>query len=240
MSNGITTLYSMVVEDLAEVKASRFLRRYIQRTDVIYRESEIRSFKDAAVFEAYRGYLYGQIRFALHQSMFVNLAEECGLDWNIARSPHNGFPTAVVKVGRFYFTDHYGFSPHEISCINPSLMRQQASAVNLSLTQGNLFEAFDDRKLRKAESIYGNFIHGCRGTGSTFKDYGFVRLAFPCTTKAITVEDAEKSLRFIENHNLHDVLTSVVALENQHREQTKKREITIATPKLKKLPGENK
>jgi hypothetical protein len=240
VANEITTLYSMVVEDLAEARASRFLRRYIQRTDVIYRESESRSFKDAAVYEAYQAYLYGQIRFALHQSMFVNLAEECGVDWNIARSPHNGFPTAVVKVGRFYFTDHYGFSAHEIACINPSLMRQQASAVNLSLTQGNLFEAFDDSKLQKAESIYGNFIHGCRGTGSTFADFGFVRLAFPCVTKAITVEDAEKSLRFIENHDLHDVLKSVVEIENHNREQTKKREITIATPKLKKLPGENK
>jgi hypothetical protein len=172
--------------------------------------------------------------------MFVNLAKECGVDWNIARSPYNGFPTAVVKIGRFYFTDHYGSSAHEITCINPSLMRQQASAVNLSLTQGNLFEAFDDRKLRKAESIYGNFIHGCRGTGSTFKDYGFVRLAFPCATKAANNEDIEKNLRFIENHNLHDILKSVVERENLDREQTAKREITIATPKLKKLPGENK
>ena len=119
-------------------------------------------------------------------------------------------------------------------------MRQQASEVNLSLTQGNLFEAFDDSKLRKAQSIYGNFIHGCRGTGSTFADYGFVRLAFPCATKATTAEDAEKSLRFIENHDLHDVLKSVVELETSNREQSKKREITIATPKLKKLPGENK
>jgi hypothetical protein len=57
VANETTTLYSMVVDDLAEAKAASFLRRYIQRTDVIYRESEIRSFKDAAVFEAFQGYL---------------------------------------------------------------------------------------------------------------------------------------------------------------------------------------
>jgi hypothetical protein len=120
-------------------------------------------------------------------------------------------------------------------------MRQQASAVNLTLTQGSLFEpSFDDRKLRKAESIYGNLIHGCRGTGSTFSDYGFLRMAFPCATSASNAEDAERNLRFIENHDLYDVLKSVTELENQHTRAAQKRQISVATPKLKRLPGENK
>jgi hypothetical protein len=235
-----STLFNMVVEDLAEARASRFLRRYAQRTNIIYKESESRSFGDEAVHKAYQPYHYGQTRFTLHQSMFLNLAAECGIEWNIARCPQNGFPTAVVKVGRFYFTDHYGSSPHEITCINPSLMRQQASAVNLTLTQGSLFEApFDDKKLRKAENVYGNFIHGCRGMGSTFSDYGWMRIAFPCATSAISTEEAQRSLRFVENHDLYDVLKSVVEQENRHAKLVRPK-ISVATPKLKKLPGENR
>lgn len=229
-----STLFNMLVEDLSDAHASKFLRQYAERTNIIYREAESRSYGDEAVHEAFKPYHCGQTRFTLHQSMFLKLAADCNIDWSIDRSPYNGFPTAVVKLGRFFFTDHYGLSSHEITCLSPSLMRQQASEVNLSLVQGSFFEPlFDDRKLRKAESIYANFIHGCRGHGSDFSVYGFMRIAFPCATKALSSQDIHKSLQFVESHSLYDVLASVV--QKEAGVKTAQPAISVAVPKLKKL-----
>ncbi len=226
-------LYRMVVDDISQVRASRFLRGYLERSDIIYKVADSLSFGDDAVHEAYAPYHNGQVRFTLHQSMFIKLAEDCKLKWEISRCPQNGFPSAVVRIGRFYFTDHYGTGSHDITCLNPSLMRSQNAEVNLRLTQGSLFEGpFDDRKLRGADNIYGNFIHGCRGTGKDFAVYGFARLAFPCATNAKTAEEAQSKLRFVETHNLYDVLESVVARENQDR--SSQRSVRIVVPKIKK------
>jgi hypothetical protein len=227
-----STLLSMLVDDLSSAKASTFLRQYIERTAIIYKEAESRSFRDPAVHDAYKPYQYGQTRFTLHQSMFLKLAEDCGLESEIDRCPQNGFPSAVVKIGRFFFTDHYGVTPQEITCLNSSLMRRQNAEINGSLIQGSLFDpAFDDAKLRKADSIYSNFIHGCRGAGSDFALYGFARIAIPCVSKATNAKEAEETLRFVENHNLYDVLASVVEKENQ----TKAAQpiIDIAIPRIK-------
>lgn len=227
-----TTLSGMLVDDLSRAKASTFLRQYVQRTGIIYRESESRSFKDDDVHEAYKSYYYGQTRFTLHQSMFLRLAEDCGLEWEVDHCPQNGFPSAVVKVGRFFFTDHYGATPQEITCLNASLMRKQSAAVNVSLTQPSLFEpAFDESKLLKAESIYANFIHGCRGVGSAFALYGFARIAIPSVTNADSRKEAERQLRFVEHYNLYDVLASVVERENQS--QVTRPVADLAIPKIK-------
>ena len=232
MQSAESTLFSMLVEDLSLAHASTFLKQYARRTAIIYKEAESRSFKDDDIHEAYKSYHYGQTRFTLHQSMFLKVAEECGIEWDIDRCPQNGFPSAVVKVGRFFFTDHYGATPQEITCLNASLMRKQSSLVNNSLIQLKLFEpAFDESKLRNAESIYANFIHGCRGVGNDFNLYGFLRIAIPCVSKAESTKDAERTLRFVENHNLHDVIAKVVEQEGQ----TKKAQPTIdlAVPKIK-------
>ena len=164
-----STLFNMLVEDLN----SPFLRQYAQRTNIIYKEAESRSFKDDAVHEAYKPYHYGQTRFTLHQSMFLKLAEDCGVSWHIEKCPQNGFPSAVIQMGRFFFTDHYGATPQEVTCLNASLMRKQNAAVNLSMVQGSLFEpAFDEAKLSKRQSAFTlNIIHGCRGYGWRILNY---------------------------------------------------------------------
>jgi hypothetical protein len=227
-----STLLGMLVDDLSHAKASTFLRQYIERTSIVYKVAESHSFRDPDVHDAYKAYQYGQARFTLHQSMFLKLAEDCGLESGIDRCPQNGFPSAVIRIGRFFFTDHYGATPHEITCLNSSLMRKQSAEVNGSLIQGSLFEpAFNDAKLREADNIYSNFIHGCRGAGSDFALYGFARIAIPCVSKAKNVKEAEKTLRFVENHNLYDVLAAVVERENQNK--TAQPMVDIAIPKLK-------
>jgi hypothetical protein len=228
-----STLLSMLVEDLSQAQASKFLKQYAERTNITYREAEAASFGDNSIHEVYKAYHCGHVRFALHQSMFLKLAADCGLDGSISKCPQNGFPSAVVKIGRFYFTDHYSTSSHEIACLSPSLMRQQNAAVNLSLTQGFLFEpSFDDRKLLVADSIYANFIHGCRGHGNDFSIYGFMRIAIPCAVNPANSEDAQRMLRFVESHNLYKVLAAVVEKEEKPKAVPA---IKVATPKLKKL-----
>jgi hypothetical protein len=228
-----STLFGMLIDDLAKTRASKFLKQYAERTAIIYKEAESRSFGDEAVHEAYKPYHCGQTRFTLHQSMFLNLANDCGIGWEVARSPFNGFPSAVVRIGRFYFTDHY--SPHsdEITCLNPSLMRQQSAAVNLTLTQGSLFErSFDDCKLTTADNIYGNFIHSCRGQGSDFALYGSIRIAIPCAANPQSAADAQRMLQFVESHKLSDVMAGVLAKET---ESAARPSVKVATPKLKKV-----
>jgi hypothetical protein len=222
----------MLVDDLGKTRASKFLKQYAERTAIIYKEAESRSFGDDAVHEAYKSYHCGQTRFTLHQSMFLKLADDCGIEWDVARSPFNGFPSAVVRIGRFFFTDHYSPNSDEITCLNPSLMRQQSAAVNLTLTQGSLFErSFDDDKLVTADNVYANFIHGCRGYGSDFALYGFIRIAFPCAANPQNAADAQRMLRFVEAHTLADVMAAVIAKET---EATARPSVKMATPKLKR------
>lgn len=226
-----STLFSMLVEDLG----SRFLQEFYERSGVIYREAESRSYRDDGIHEALQSYHCGQTRFALHQSMFLRLASECGMKSEIYKCPENGFPIPIVKAGRFIFTDHYSTSPEDSSCLDPSLVRQQNALVNQSLVQGDLFKpAFLANKLRaaKAESIYANLIHGCRGVGTDFSAAGWVRIAFPYVTNPTVSDNSQMNLVFVENHNLRDVLAAIQ--EKEMQAASAKPRIDIAKPKIKK------
>jgi len=228
-----STLYAMLIEDLGEATASRFLKGYGERSNVMYSEAYIAA-RDGSVYGDFVPYYEGQLLYYLHQTMFINLAADCGLPWRIQRCEQNGFPTVVVNIGRFHFTNHHGTSPYEITCLNPSLMRAQNSHVNMSLLQGHLWESpFDGRKLRQADDIYGNFIHGCRGTGKTFATDGFMQIAFPCATDVKNVEEAQKKLRYVERFDLYRVLDSVIARENENRRAASP-QLRVVAPKIKK------
>src|SRR5437016_4695622 len=112
-----TALFNMLAEDLG----SRFLREFYQRTGVIYKEAESRSYGDSGIHDDLKPYYCGQARFALHQSMFLQLASECGMKAEVYKCPENGFPIVMVKVGRFFLTDHYATSPDDSKCLDPSL-----------------------------------------------------------------------------------------------------------------------
>lgn len=228
-----STIYQMLVEDLSAAKASRFLTGLAKRSDVIYKESDAASFGDPDIHPDYAPHLNGHVRFARHQSMFLKLAADCNLESRIVYCEQNGFPSAVVKIGRFHFTDHHVNNSHEVTCLNPSLMRFQHSAVNLSLVQRSLFELpFDENKLAEATYVYGNFLHGCRGTGKTFSTDGFVHIAFPCAVDVTNTEEARAKLRYIERYDLSGVLESVVARENAKRSIAKPT-IRVVVPKIK-------
>ncbi len=228
-----STLYDMLVEDVVEAKSgSRFLKGYGERSAVMYNEAYV-SARDGSVHEDFAPYYEGQLLFYIHQTMFLKLAGDCGLESWIERCEQNGFPSAVVKIGRFHFTNHHGASPYEVKCLSPSLMRAQNSNVNMSLLQGNLFEPpFDNNKLRKANDIYGNFIHGCRGTGNTFSTDGFMQIAFPCAADVENTEDALKKLRYVERYSLYGVINTVTARENERRR--------VALPKLRVITAKIK
>ena len=132
-----TILFNMLVEDLG----SRFLKQFAERTSIIYKEAESRSYRDDAIHDAFKAYHCGHTRFALHQSMFLRLAQECGMKAEIKKCPENGFPIAIVSAGRFFFTDHYATTPDEVSLLDPSLVRQQNASVNLELVQNSLFKS---------------------------------------------------------------------------------------------------
>jgi hypothetical protein len=223
-----STLYQMLVEDFVEAKASRFLKGYAERSDIIYKEADGAS-KEKAIRAEYAPYFNGQILFYLHQTMVLGLAEDCKLESRIQKCEQNGFPNAVVKIGRFHFTSHHGSKNYEIACLSPSMMRAQNSRMNLSLIQPNLFDRpFDPNKLREANNIYGNFIHGCRGPLGTFAEYGFMRIGFPCVADVKNVEEAQKKLRYVEIYNLYSVLESVMERESEKRSDAK--------PKLRVVP----
>ena len=200
---------------------------------MIYNEAYIAA-RDGSVFREYGPYYEGQLLFFLHQTMFINLAVDCGLRWQVTRCEQNGFPSAVVYIGRFHFTSHHGSSPYEATCLNPSLMRAQNSNVNMSLLQPGLFEApFAADKLEAADDIYGNFIHGCRGTGQTFTTDGFMQVAFPCAANVKNAEDARKRLRYVEAYTLYSLLDDVLAREEEKRKAALP-QLRVVAPKIKK------
>jgi len=222
-------LFSMLVEDLGSV----FLRQFAQRTAVTYKESEGRS-KHESVHPAFQSYYYGWTRFTLHQTMLLRLADDCKLSSSIERCPQNGFPTAVVRIGRFFFTTHYGSTPQEILHVNSSVMRKQNAGINESLVQPSLFERrFDESKLRQANNIYANLIHGCRGAAHDFNVCGFLRIAFPCAIPRTQKDISDRSIWFVENYDLNDILARVIERE---RIESSRLATTAVAPRLKQEP----
>ena len=220
-------LFNMVVEAFG---SPNFLRAFSQRIPIIYGESKSRTYDEDLVDEAFHTYHFGQERYTLSQSLFLSVAREFGLGTRIQRCETNGFPIAVVSVGRFDFTLHHGQTRSEINCINTSLIRRQHSAINNELIQPSLFRTptFNDDKLNDAETIYANIIEGCGGNGISFSEYGFLRIAFPC----LHIKDGKESFVFVENYDLHDVLR--VLIENEHRDEEVKPLVDVAIPKIKK------
>jgi hypothetical protein len=217
----------MVVEDFGNPS---FLRELSQRIPIIYNESVSRTYNEDLIDEAFHTYHFGQERYTLSQSLFLSVARESGLEARIQRCETNGFPIAVVSVGRFDFTLHHGQTRSEINCINTSLIRRQHSAINNELIQPSLFKTptFADDKLSEAENIYANIIEGCGGNGVSFNEYGFLRIAFPC----LKIKNGKESFVFVENYDLYEVLR--VLIENERRDEESKPLVDVAIPTIKK------
>ncbi len=223
MSSKKNILLSMLSADLS----STFLKVFSQRIPVIYQEAISRSVKDDAIDNSLKRYYLGQTRYALAQSMFLNVSRECGHQTDIDECETNGFPIPKITIGRFSFTLHHGTNPNEMSVINASIIRQQHSAINDEIIQPKLFGAtFNEHKLAMSENIVGNIIFGCRMNSGDFAKYGFLRIAVPYLKKT----RGKDKLCFAENLDFFDVLKMVVGREQQEQQKSI---INVAVPKIK-------
>lgn len=224
MKSKTTVLQKMLVEDLS----SQFFKEFARRMPTIYKESISRSVKDDDVDEALKSYYFGQTRYTLVQSLFLNAGRECGHHTEVIPCEQNGFPIPLVSIGRFHFTVHHGLNPDDMSVINSSLVRQQQSTINKELIQPMLFGAtFNENKLRATERIYANIIFGCCGNGVDFSSHGFLRIAVPYLKKG----KSRDRLFFAENHDYSEILQMIIEKESQKREQ--KPMVNVAVPKIK-------
>jgi hypothetical protein len=170
-----TILQTMLSDDFD----SRFLRELIRRLPGIYREAETRSVNDMDVHDSLKRYAFCQSRYVLAQSMFIKIGSDSGYDTKIHNCEANGFPIAIVKIGRFFFTLHHSSQADEDVVLGSSLIRQQCSVINYSLIQPGLFDQLDDSELVSAQRIYGNLIFGTRAGTTDFRQYGFLQIAVP-------------------------------------------------------------
>lgn len=225
-------LFGMLVEDFGNPK---FLREFSQRMPIIYSESASRSTSDDLVSEPFKKYYFGHSRYILSQSVFVDIAEDSGIDYKINRCDSNGFPIALVSVGRFHFSLHYGNTPTEIACVKTSLIRKQHAAINNGLVQPSFFgdgADFNPTQLSQAKDIYANIIHGCRGKADSFDTNGFLRIAVPCLKSN---GKGSKKFIFVENVNLFDVLQVLIDRDNENQDQQAQPMPNTAMPKIRKI-----
>jgi hypothetical protein len=227
-----TVLVKMLVEDLS----AKFLKRFDSRMLAIWQESISRSVKDDRIDDALKSYCFGHSKYFLVQSLFLDVGRECGYESKVVPCDQNKYPIPEVTIGRFAFTAHFTFNPHEKYAFNSSLTRKQHSAINnkyMNRGQGSLFgDTFDDSKIRIAEKIQANLLFGCGGNGLDYERNKFLRIAIPSmeTAKDRFGKDTNKVF-FVENHSFDDILQLVSDKERQ--QQIKPTIIDVAVPKIK-------
>jgi hypothetical protein len=229
-------LFNMLVEDFG---TAVFLREFTQRLPIIYSESYNRSYDDSLISNPFQKLYFGHSRYFLSQSLFWEVAQNTKTKSKIDYCESNGFPIVSVFKNRFRFTLHFGVSINEPSLQNASLVRKQNSMINSELVQPSLFsnEAdFEYTKLRDAEAIYANIIHGCGGNGKSFADNGYIRIAIPYI-KTIEKNNGktQEKFMFVENVNLLDVLQVLIERDNKDQQNAAQPTTNIAMPKIRNI-----
>lgn len=208
----------------------KFFRALAQGTEIDYNEARSTSLDEDMIAEELKRYKFGHDRYFLSQSRFIRCARQSGLAVKVKRCPQNDYPIFVVEAKPFSFTFHYGAKPSEITYQNISLVRRQNTAINSEIVQPSLFSkpSFDLDKLKDAEEIYANIIHGCGGNGLNFAENGFLRIAIP----TIKLTGGKESFIFVSDVNLFDILQSL-----EEREATQTQAVPMvdtAMPRVKK------
>lgn len=218
-------LLQMLTDDLS----SQVLSEFGRRLPTVHQEAKSRSIDDEIVDEALKSYCFGQTRYTLVQSLFLSVGRECGHDVEVVRCEANGFPIAVMSIGRFHFTVHHGFSGDENRAINSSLIRKQHSTINGEILQPRLFGCtFDEARLRAADNMYANIVYGCRGGASDFATHGFVQIAIPYLR---TVRGTER-LFYAAWFDYAEVLRLVQ--DRERGDAAQRRIINVASPRLRR------
>jgi hypothetical protein len=231
MATDQSVLQTMLSDDLS----SQFLKELARRIPTIYLEAERRSLaeRDVYIDDSLRAYLFWQTRYVFVQSQFVGVAKECKMESDVVRCESNGFPILTVKANRFTLTIHHSSKQDEDVVLRSSLIRQQHSAVNHQYRQGNLFETFDEQKLRNAEKIYANIIFGCRGNAAEWHKYGFLQIAVPYVKQVENKKgDLVNRLFYAEKCDYNDMLGMVI--EREKKGQPMRPALKLVKPKVKK------
>lgn len=227
-----TVLVRMLVEDLE----TKFLKRIQSRMLTAWNESISRSVKDDGIDEALKRYCFGHSKYFLVQSLLLKVGRECGYQSETVPCEQNNYPIPEVVIGKFVFTAHHTFNPHEKYVLNSSQIRKQNSNINnqyINRGQGNLFgNTFDETKILGATKIQANILFGCGGNGLDYENNGFLRIAFPSVEriKDKNGKDTNK-VWFVENHRFEDIL--LLVNNKEKREQAKPTIIDVAVPKIK-------
>jgi hypothetical protein len=224
------TTNEIFAEALVEsFESPKFLRLIAQGTEIDYNESRSSAFDDKTIVDPLRRYKFGMDNYFLSQSRFVDSANKAGLEVKTHRCK-NDYPIFVVYAGQFSFTFHHGARPHEISHQSISMVRRQHTTVNAEIVQPNLYSTpdFDLDKLREADNVYANIIHGCGGNGLNFAENGYLQIAVPC----LKLADGKESFIFVSEVNLFDILQT---LEDRESAKTQAAPmIDIAIPRIRK------
>ena len=185
-------------------ESSLFLRLLSAQTAIDYNQARSGSVDEELVAEELKRYKFGHDRYFFSQSSFIRCARQANLEVVVQRCEQNDYPIFMVAADRFRFTFHYGLKPGEITYQHISLVRRQNSIINKEIVEPTLFSSpvFNTEKLKDADIIYANIIHGCAGTGMDFANNGFLRIAIP----SIKFIDNKENFIFVSNVNLYDVL----------------------------------
>lgn len=225
-----------ILEMLSEGLGSRFMMDFARKIPNIYQESKSRSIDDDDVDMSLKSYYFGHTRYTLIQSLFLSVGRECGYDARAVPCESNGFPIAVVTIGRFRFTVNHGDSSDEQKVAHASLIRKQNSAINDEYMKPRLpglpAPQFDAEKLWAATNIVAEIIYGCPTGVSDFSAHGFLRIAVPALRK---VRDKEVVFH-AASYRYAEVLQTV--RDREKAEMDRKRIINVAKPKLKKKSEE--
>lgn len=209
---------------------SKFMMSFARRMPNVYRESKSRSIDDNDVHPALKSHYFGHTRYTLAQSLFLSVGHECGYHARAEKCESNGFPIAVVTVGKFRFTVNHSDSSEGQRVPHASIVRQQTTLLNDDYMQPRLpglpAPQFDAEKLADAKVIVAEIIYGC--PTSDFAAHGFLRIGIPVIRK---VKDKDV-LFYAASYRYDDVLQRIKDREKAEMDQ--KRIINVAMPKLKK------
>lgn len=235
MISGLTTLGQMLVEDLDP----DFLQRLHKQMLPTWETAKGRSIDDKHIHEALKPYAFGQDRYYLVQSMFLNVGAEFGYQSDVVPCEKNGYPIPTVVINRFIFTTHFAFRPTEKFIQNSSFTRQQNALINnkyLTRDQLNLFDErqFDEKEIASASEIRANILFGCGGKGLDFQNFGFMRIGIPSVEPA-KIKGREDKVWLVENHNYMDIWAMAKDRKNA---EVATPIIKVATPKVKTATAE--
>ena len=164
------TIAEYLIQDLPP----GFVRQILETLPKIYREAYDSVTNDSRLGEPEALYLLGHTRRAIFETEFRKMALDCGLQVEMHKPKRGGCTHVRVLAGRFQLIACHVASPGAFP--NHSDCREQYSAINEHLQQGQLFE---ESSSPGEQAFYGILTHTSDPKdASTFRS---VQIGFPDT-----------------------------------------------------------